>query len=409
MFCCAVPTILTIAGVVWLRTPWYHAYRVSATEARLQDWLGMRFEIEHIEDLAPGAVRLSGIKIFEPETGVEVARARLVQWVRDKEQIGVSIHQPELQSIQLQHAWYLIHDRFFCRPELTTVRARIRAADLTIHSETGPATANNVDVYIQPAEQATQLTANFQLAGLPSSRPAVISAIRDRSVSLPKTVWTLRSGSTPLPCSALAEYLPVMKSLGPAAEFSGSLNWHLQDNRWQMDLSGCHFRKVELARVFDRPAHKFVGMADIQLTRCQLADGRFTDLVGMMEVAEPGRIGSELVAAAEKILHVHVAPDAARLPGGDLTFDHLDLAFSLEQNDLRLGVLLSESGQTIASKSWDDSAVPAFKVASLVAPNSSVQLPVNSLSIRLMDLLPLPKETSERDRLLPPRIGLLQD
>jgi hypothetical protein len=404
--CCALPTLFTLCMVIWVHTPWYQAYRVECTEAKLQDWLGMRFEIEAIDDLAPGALRLRGLKIIEPETGTEVARARMVQWVTTKDQMGVSVHQPEFQSAQLEHAWHLLHDRFFCRPDLTATRVRIKSADLTIHSDAGAATATNVDMLIQPAEQTTQLSVSFHLAGTTGIRPAMIAAVRDRAHSLPQTVWTLKSGDSPLPCSALAEYLPVMKLLGPAAEFSGSLHWSLQDRKWQMDLGGCHFRKVELARLLDRPSYKIVGQADLQLTRCQLVDGRFTDLAGVLEVAEAGRVGRDLLAAAEQNLQLQVVPDAPRLPGGDLAFDHLDLAFSLEKNDLRLGLLLLDAGRTIASKSWNDSAVPAFTVASLVAPDSSVRLPLNPQSMKLMDLLPLPVQTSSRDEWMPPRVSL---
>ncbi len=409
--CCALPTLCTFLLVLWFYTPWYQNWLVARTEASLQDWLGLRFEIESIEPLAPGAMRLNGVVAYDPETNVEVGRAYKVQWARGK-QLGIVVHQPELRSAQLPHAWKLIHDRFLCRPELTAERARIVARDLSIHSTAGSATINDLDVYVQPAEQSTELTASFMLAGRNGTRPAIISAVRDRSQDLPHTEWVLRTGDTPLPCSVLAEYLPVMKLVGPRAEFMGGLRWSLREQGWQIDLSSCRFTAVELGRLFDGPWRQLTGLADIDLLRCRVEDGRFVDLSGQLVVNDRGRIGRDLFAEAQRSLGIQINPNRSTAqasdngPGQDVWFDHLKLVYELEEQNLKLGAQVFESGQLIASKTLESPAVPAVNVANLFAPDHAVSLPVSMQTKSLLDMLPLPNLPLENSRPRPPRVSV---
>ncbi len=302
MLCCALPTCFTILLVIWFRTPWYHDWLIGRTEQRLQDWLGMRFEIDQLEVLAPSALRLTGVSIHDPETGTLVAKARMVRWAQDRQQMGLMIHQPEVESAQLPHAWKLFHDRFLCRPELTALPIRMAAADMTIRSKSGSATLQNFDLYVKPSPQAASVTANFYLAGSRGTRPAVISATRDRTHDLPRTIWVLKSGDAPLPCSVLADYSPWMKKLGANAEFLGSLSWSLQDSGWNIDLSGSQFEGVELAKVFDMPWRQLTGKATIDLQRCRITDGRLADIAGSLQVLGDGRIGRDLFEEAERSL-----------------------------------------------------------------------------------------------------------
>ncbi len=94
-----------------------------------------------------------------------------------------------------------------------------------------------------------------------SNSPVDIQVRRDRSGEEPVTDWTLHANGSPLPCSALAEYLPLMASLGSEAEFSGTMSWQLGENHWWIDLGGSIFKHVSLDRLFEQHAHRLSGTA----------------------------------------------------------------------------------------------------------------------------------------------------
>ena len=42
VFCCAIPTLVTISVIVFTWTPWYHHRCLSQIEAKLSDETGLR-------------------------------------------------------------------------------------------------------------------------------------------------------------------------------------------------------------------------------------------------------------------------------------------------------------------------------------------------------------------------------
>ncbi len=237
-----------------------------------------------------------------------MARVRELQWVSNGDEVRDSAA-PTRAAIDrsFRSAWRLIHDRFLCRPEQTSLPLQIAANDLTIHSRTGALTLRDVDAWIRSAgaTRSRQRSSACRRSPL-SDSPININVRRDRSGATPSTLWTLNTSGTPLPCSALAEYLTPMESLGTDAMFSGTLRWHLQGKQWWVDLGGSRFEQVSLDRLFEQHAHRLSGTAKIHLERCRIEPhNRRSDVSGSIR-AENGLIGRSLLYSVHKHLEFDV-------------------------------------------------------------------------------------------------------
>jgi hypothetical protein len=366
-------------------------------------------EIEDFERVAPSTIHLHGLRVLEPETRLEVASVRRLEWVSGKEQTSILLHQPELQSSQLESTWQLIHDRFLCRPELTARPVEVVGNDLTIHSRTGPLSVRDVLAWIQPREHAVEATIQCVLANSSSNSPVDIKVHRDRSGEQPVTNWTVHANGSPLPCSALAEYLPLMASLGSDAEFSGTMSWQLGANHWWIDLGGSFFTHVSLDRLFEQHAHRLSGTAEIRFKRCRIEPfNRRSDIVGTLH-AKDGMIGRSLLLSSHQHLGFGV-----RMPEGvgDVEYDRLALAFDLNNTKLKLsgichqelgyfptGVVLCQDGQAVVQS--PEITLDALKLVTAIAPSHSVLVPLSKQTSWLMNVFlppsrPLPRDTSAK-------------
>ncbi len=406
VFCCAVPTLVTcvIIAVTW--TPWWHRRSLAAIEASLSRDTGLVLQIADFKRAAPSTLCLYGVEIFEPETGHEVARVREIQWVQRGQEVSILLQQPELQSSELAHTWKMIHDRFVCRPEQTSSAVQLAANDLTIHSRTGPLTLRDVDAWIRPrvGENAVEATiqclpATTHLAAMiQSPSPVNITVVRDRGGDAPSTSWTLSTGETALPCSALAEYLPQLERLGSDAMFSGSMRWSLRPNGWTIDLGGSRFTDIALGQWLENLPHRLTGTATIQLERCRVVcEQRVTnvvDIAGSLR-ARDGLVGPSMFASARRHLGFAVA-DVDSV----VAYDRIALGFNLNGPLLHLegvcrtevgyeglhsGVVLCAGGHPLAESSGE--TLQATQLQAAFAPGHSVMVPLSRQTSPLMDIL----------------------
>jgi len=401
VFCCAVPTGLSVLFVAITCTPWYGDYLRRAMERQLSRDIGVTVEIESLEYPAPKVTRLNGVRLLEPETGAEVGRVRMVTWARGDTVNGIRLSQPELQSAQLAYVWRIIHDRFLCQPELTTRLVRMVAGDLTIHSRSGSMTFRTVRTWLRPVDQRIEAVLHCVPAARHNDAPVQVDVVRDRSGRFASTQWTLHSGDMALPCSALADYLPAMRNLGTDATFTGMLQWKSDESGWSIDLSGSRFDDVELSELLHNVPHRLTGRASVRLERCQIDPGSAVDVSGTL-LASGGFIGQSLLHSAQSQLGFDInLPEA----GGarDLPYDRIALRFDLFGPQLTLagichqqrgmeylepGVVVAAFGQGIAQtpgqpQSWA-SLVRAFW------QEGREVVPVSAQAGWLLEVLPSP-------------------
>ena len=383
--CCAVPTAITILCVLTTWTPWYHQRVLRQLETKVSQFTGMIVRIEDFHRVAPETIQLSRVRVVNPETLREVAEISELEWAAKKGRVTIDLHWPKLQAGQLESAWQLVHDRFLCDPNRTLVPVHFTAKDLTIQSELGAMTWQEIDAWLKP--DGKTVTANVQclLAGNAAS-PIQVKVNRDRRVDPPVTRWLLDSGSTPLPCTVLAEYLPVLESLGPDAHFSGTIRWQSNARGWMVDLGGSRFDQVAMDRLFENQHHRLTGMATISFTHCHINPGESrSDVVGSIRVVD-GHIGRSLLRSAGRSFGFETG-----LPDGvnDVPFDRLCVGFNINNDQLLLqgicqtepgyeglgpSVVMSMDGQPLVRST--DQHLYAIDAMHLIAPEHAIDVPL---------------------------------
>jgi len=343
VFCCALPTAFTLLCVIVTWTPWFHHRALRRLENDISRASGMIVRIEAFHRSAPTTVHLSNVRVVNPETLREVASVREVDWDGGQNEVTILLHQPKLQSRQLESAWKLVHDRFLCDPERTEVPVRFAANDLTIESRGGAMTFRDVGAWLRPNGKTIEAIIQGLTANDVSGQPVTVRVSRVRDIEPPTTRWLLDSGATPLPCSALAEYLPAIKRLGPEAEFLGKIRWQSDSRNSMVDLGGSQFRNVALDRLFEDQSHRLSGLATIDFVHCHVnpSDDR-SDIVGTIRIKN-GQIGRSLLLSAKQHFGFQVGVPAGI---GDVPFDSISIGFNINNTELSLdGICRSEPGQ----------------------------------------------------------------
>lgn len=416
VFCCALPTCLSVLLVAVTCTPWYGEFRRQVMQRELSRQLGVTVVIESVQYPAPKTTRLVGVRLLEPETQAEVGRVRMVTWGGYQSKDVIHLSQPELQSEQLAFAWRVIHDRFLCQPELTALPVRMAADDLTIHSRSGSLTLRDVDTWLRPLDRRVEAVIQCVPANRHDDAPVHITVVRDRTGRAASTDWTLHSGDIALPCSALADYLPAMRNLGAEATFTGTLRWKIGAAGWSIDLGGSRFDDVELSELMHSVPHRLTGRASVRLERCQIDPGSAVDVSGTL-LANGGFIGQSLMRSARAQLGFDVASpeDSGER---DWQYDKIAVRFDLFGPQLTLagichqqrgfeylrpeaGVVVAAAGQGIVGsrgqpQSWA-SLVRAFW------QEGRETVPVSAQAGWLLDVLPSPQGLPPTPG-IPPRI-----
>jgi hypothetical protein len=399
---CALPTLAVCFFVFITFTPWFADYRRACLERELSLRIGLAVEIDAVEYPAPAAIRLTGVRLLEPETRVAIAKARMVTWVATDTKSAFRLSQPEIQSSMLPYVWRLVHERFLCQPELTNRPVRMAADDLTIHSRTGSMTLQDVDSFLRPVERGVEAVIECVPAGRTDRSPVHISVIRDRTGALPTTDWTMKTGDVPLMCSALADYFPAMKSLGPEATFRGTMRWRPSDKDWSLDLGGSYFDDIDMAEVMRGTPHRLSGRMGLRLERCLVEPGSTFDIAGTL-VGESGFVSQSLLQE----LQSHVGFKVASMIEGDKRdwpYETMALRFDLFGPDMTLsgachrqrgheglmpGTVFATGGRGFCEsapvrQSW-------VGLARALWPENTELLPVSTQTAWLFNFLPAPK------------------
>ena len=401
VFCCAFPTSVTCLCILMTWTPWYHSKALTTLERELSHTTGLIIEIDDFEKPAPANFRLFGVTVREPETTEVIAQIREIQHVEKNGCVTLLLQQPEVQAAELKGIWHLLHQRFLCRPDLTSNPVQASANDLTLHSRTGALTFKDVDASIIPGDHEVKATLDCLPASSLHNTPVNITVHRDRSGKNPVTRWSLDTRGTALPCSAIADFLPEMERLGLNAEYTGTMTWQLEPNHWWIDLSGSRFTDISLDRVFENNSHRLSGTANIHFDRCRIdPHSKRSDISGSI-VARKGQVGRSLLLAATQHCGFEVRiQDRLIDHRGDVPYDLLGLGFNVNNSLIKLtGICRGEIGYegfpsnvvlcldgfpVVLSTPQMLDSLNALRV---VAPNYSVAVPMSDQTDWLMNVL----------------------
>jgi hypothetical protein len=394
---CALPTLLLVSWILVSRSSAYQTGQKRTLEKRLTLDLGVDVQLESLSRLADGGWLLNGIRLTDPETGRLLASARLLEARHADGTLRIIAAQPEIRVDALHRLGELLHDRLLRDRDAATRSALLAAAELTLAGEDSSQTFTEVHAVLAPTANGPQLSVDFRLAGTAMNEPAQLRLVRNRQLTPPVTGWALHTGSTPLPCSLLADHLPALRHLGPDCHFEGSVWANLTHRGWDGDLSG-KFLQLDLYNLVSEPfPHKLTGTAAATLNVARFEQGRLIEASGELRCPH-GVVSHSLLAAARDHLQLPLNEDALSRDEPTVLFQNLALAFRLDEGGLTIaavrdarqpGVLLQcDAGWLVAEPAAE--RLPVLGLVRTLVPDSQLQVPATRQTDPLLRSLPIP-------------------
>jgi hypothetical protein len=324
---CVAPTVAVLAWAAHVRSPG----RIDEAERELAAAFELAVSIDDVSYPRPGVTIYEGVRLSDAETRRVVAEIDDVEVTKLAEGVALVAPRADVDAAQLDRLWRVI-DRFL-RVQRAADRPPLRLSieRLTLHGEgSDAATLGQVGGQLNAGDDASRAGLRFSLADAASGEPVQVALQRTHGADPSVVRLELRTGSAPLPLSALQSVFPSLRHLGDRATFAGQL-WltHRSDGEVSGDVTG-RLAHVDLdALVGRRFPHKLSGEAEITLQKLAFADGRATRMVGRVE-AGPGIVGRSLLTAAADALAMRAAnrnDDGAADP---LAYERLGFTFDVD-------------------------------------------------------------------------------
>lgn len=400
---CVAPTLGVSAWIGVVRSPAYIAACRAECERQLSDALGLAVSVQEMHHLLQGVTLLDRVVLSEPETEAPMARIRHLEFGFQDGRFMVLASQPEIEGRQVWRLWETLHERLLRARRTAAVDAQFFAGEITIRQADGPAATTLTDVrgQLTTTDAGPQATLEFREAALQMSEPAQLRITRNRQVSPPATRWALNTRSTALPCSLLADYLPVLQTLGEQAAFRGTIEAMPAAEGWEGEITG-RFSDVDLDRVTERLKlrHKLSGAADVVFRRASFRAGRLIDAAGDL-TCNGGVVSRSLLYQANQSLGL-VADSRLLTPQANtlVVFRELKLGFTLDKEGIQIAgqcqsadsgvVMTDEGGPLLTNQSRE--AVQVTALVRTLAPDSGEHVPANYEAYQLLHVLPIPSE-----------------
>lgn len=394
-----LPTLGTAAGIGVLRSSWYRAAQRAAWERQLTDALGLAVTVQAVSTPTRGTTLLEGLELTDPETRVRVVRVRQVEClVRGGEWLLLAA-QPEVAGDQLWRLWEVVHERFLRAGSAAHVRLQVMAGEVTLQrpGAQGAATLTGVRCGLQPTPEGPQVLCEFRDVALPAAEPAQLRVTRNRQQIPPATRWELQTRATALPCSLLADQVPVLERLGAQATFQGTLTVTQTGDGWEGQLAGA-FRAVDLDRlVTDQYPHKLSGAAEIAFREARFRGSKLLEAAGEL-VCHGGQVSWSLLDQADRALGLSADPRVRALEADvQWRYQELQFGFTLDGQGLTLvgtcagalaGVVMTDHQGPLLTDKPQEVATVAL-VRALASPHGE-SVPASAEAYQLLHVLPIP-------------------
>jgi hypothetical protein len=405
---CVAPTLLVVTWIGVIRSPVYIAACHAQWETRLSQLLGLSVSLDSVVTSPRGATMLGGVTLTDPETNAAIAHVRLVEMGYNGEELIVLASQPELNGPEIWRLWEVLHERVLRSPIASDLKVHFYAGEVTVKqaNDQSASTLTDVRCRLAPASTGPRVTIEFCDVALQMAEPAQLRITRNRQVSPPATRWELRTRSTPLPCSLLADRVQILACMGEHATFQGTVEAMSVAGGWEGEVSG-RFRDVDLDRlVTDRYNHKLSGTAELVFRRAQFRGGRLLDAAGDVICGGGGAVSLSLLHQAEQSLGLvadarlrQVETDALR------RYQELKFGFTMNEQGLKIVGLCHSVGEGVVMSDYygpllTDRPQEVIQVAALVralASRGGEQVPATFEAHQLLHVLPIASQADKTD------------
>jgi hypothetical protein len=399
---CLAPTLLLLVYGARLQMPGYRA----AFASEIQHSTGVVVSLDDLVHPRPGETRLTNVRLFDRETSEEIAKIRVLEIVHVDGRVVAHAAQLQFDARNFARAWRRIEECLLDTGPVAAKHFEFRAADLTITSPDAESqTWRQVQLIVERNKKGATAELRYVIAGVEMTQPAVLRVARRRDKSS-KIVQHLEwhTGAAALPVAPWCAKFPWLARLGINCEFRGELTADETANGWHGELRG-ELRRIDLdTLVSEQFPHKLSGEAQAIIEHLRFDVGRIVSVRGRVE-AGPGVIGESLVAAAREQLKMQSDGEAAEKasPSAIHRYQQLALHFALDDGRLQLrgecGAVPQHTALVMGASRFrtTEGDVGPLALVRTLSPDSDHLVPATEATRNLVRVLPLPKETQQRD------------
>ncbi|WP_254508900.1 hypothetical protein [Anatilimnocola floriformis] len=335
---CVLPTAVVGGWIVQRSQPGFLLSARQEWEQELSRQLGLRVTCTTVEYPRPNTAELSNVVITDSETGAAVASARSLELIYTSERWKLAGAQIVIETAQLPLLRTQLEQRMLRRETSTKLpnSCEIWLREITLRSEERGLTLIDVAGEWKMNENGPSCALSFRLPESDSQQPSGQWMVqRNRQTTPPSTLWQLKTGNTPLPCSVAAAAWPAVRQLGPGAQFAGELEVVQAANEFSGQLRGTLFDVDLDSLVSEQLPHRLSGLAICKIAEARIERNQLTLVRGTCQ-AKDGSISASLLASAAEHLQLAGPPTESLATNSVVPFRQLSLGFDLRAAGLQL-------------------------------------------------------------------------
>ncbi len=408
--------MLPMAGIslycVWAQLPWHRARTCAHWQAVLTSACGLNVQIDRADTPAPRVVLLHGVSLLHPETSELLGSASRIrvehvggQWLLDVDQVRLKGH-------RLDVAWQAIEPFILQRPGRVSV-VSLAARDVQVEGLRRSNRLSDLRLALLPDASATRLSVQFRGPGpevVSPSREAVssrggsdrpapaesdggsdsamarINIMRvHQDADLP-TLFQLRTGATPLPCTLLAPFWPSLVPLGEKASLLGIVDCRRSRAEWRLmiddrggaiqgkplhEAGGLLLQDVDFAALPWKPGMGLTGQGWIWIGQGVVSGQGIELLRGGMRCG-PGRLSQRLLDMLASELSVEIDSGLQSAAVAMVPYEQGVLHFQIAPASVRIagamagGAMLVDRQGVLASRGDWQSDIPLQNLAAVL-------------------------------------------
>jgi hypothetical protein len=398
---CVCPTLLVMVWAASHRFSW----RRIRLERDLTRAVAMSVAVGDVRFPRPGSMVLEGVSVSDPESGEEVARARLVEVVDTAAGRVATAFEPVVQIHVADELWRWLDQHVLRQDGLWESGVTILADQVTLETGAPPRreraeTLTGFRCLLSRTTGGPELKAAFGLAGLGQGDSVQLRVVRNRQ-QFPAATGVAVEAKRAVPCRLLGGKMA--GTLGPRAEFQGRL-WAVHTPQgWDIEIGPAQWTNVDLDRlVSDRLPRKLSGSAEMVLQQARVEQGRLVEGSGTI-VAGPGYVGSSLLTAAAREMRFRQGVASAASRGATTRYHKIALSWRVDGRGPEPGFTLRGAlpgGAIMTGERGDllrepvDRTVPTAALIAALGPPTPFRVPAAPETAWLLGALPLARQAS---------------
>lgn len=346
-----LPLLICLFYSILQITPFYRSLQASYWAEQISQQTGFAITLAAVASPTPEQTVLHELVIRHPESGVRIGVVRQATFFMEKGQRLVELEDVSLEREQIRHAWEILHDSFFCRPDRYGTTAHFASNRLTIRDANQEFVMHDVSIKHLPSGESLMVAIDFdanQRIGV-SQTPHVNEqiSVSEETALKPKlsrviikrfhaedqllTKVHVRS-QVRLPLGLFRGISPALDSFGENAKFTGVMDLDQTPASWTFQLHDSNVWDVNFAALYPHSPAPISGTGILTVHETLVRNDRLEYLFCTADIG-PGRIASGLLQSLAKHLGLQANQ---RSPVLIHAFDHGAVTFRIQPGSIQL-------------------------------------------------------------------------